>query len=109
MSYCRFSEGDVYMYWNIYGGIECCGCKLRTDYISPRFYSRTEAIKHLELHIANNHIVPDRAIKRLKEEIKEIGDKEGLEVKNPKEVKPVINIETGETLTIEELINKMEE
>lgn len=28
MSYCRFSDGDVYMYPNIYGGIECCSCTL---------------------------------------------------------------------------------
>ena len=28
MSYCRFSDGDVYMYASIYGGIECCACRL---------------------------------------------------------------------------------
>jgi len=74
MSYCRMSEGDVYMYPHIYGYIDCCGCRLsnQTDTI---FYTRTDAIKHLELHIANGDIVPYRAIKRLKEEIEEIGDK----------------------------------
>lgn len=28
MSYCRFSEGDVYMYPNVSGGIVCCACRL---------------------------------------------------------------------------------
>lgn len=28
MSYCRFSEGDVYMYASSEGGIECCACRL---------------------------------------------------------------------------------
>lgn len=27
MSYCRFIEGDVYMYASVYGGIDCCACK----------------------------------------------------------------------------------
>ena len=28
MSYCRFSDGDVYMFDHVYGGIECCACRL---------------------------------------------------------------------------------
>ncbi len=28
MSYCRFIEGDVYMYASVHGGIECCACSL---------------------------------------------------------------------------------
>jgi len=28
MSYCRFSNGDVYMYPSTNGGIECCACRL---------------------------------------------------------------------------------
>jgi len=28
MSYCRFSDGDVYMYPSTRGGIECCSCRL---------------------------------------------------------------------------------
>jgi len=28
MSYCRFSDGDVYMYPSTNGGIECCACRL---------------------------------------------------------------------------------
>ena len=28
MSYCRFSEGDVYMYYHVGGFVECCACLL---------------------------------------------------------------------------------
>ncbi len=28
MSYCRFSDGDVYMFVHVAGGIECCACSL---------------------------------------------------------------------------------
>lgn len=28
MSYCRFSDGDVYMFDHIDGYIECCACRL---------------------------------------------------------------------------------
>jgi hypothetical protein len=28
MSYCRFSEGDIYMFYNTNGTIECCACSL---------------------------------------------------------------------------------
>lgn len=77
MSYCRMSEGDVYMYWSITGGIICCGCSFSRD-ASPVFFSRSEAITHLELHIEKGDIVPDRAIERLKKEIAEVGETWGL-------------------------------
>lgn len=28
MSYCRFSDGDVYLYAHVGGGFECCGCSI---------------------------------------------------------------------------------
>ena len=28
MSYCRFSEGDIYLYESVDGGITCCACRL---------------------------------------------------------------------------------
>ena len=28
MSYCRFSDGDVYLYAHVGGGFECCGCSV---------------------------------------------------------------------------------
>jgi hypothetical protein len=73
MSYCRISEGDVYMYHDVMGGIVCCGCRFRGENGSV-FFRRSEALAHLEFHIENGDSVPDRAIKRLKEEIAEIGD-----------------------------------
>lgn len=29
MSYCRFSDGDVYLYAHVDGGYECCACALQ--------------------------------------------------------------------------------
>jgi hypothetical protein len=28
VSYCRFSDGDVYLYAHVGGGFECCACRL---------------------------------------------------------------------------------
>jgi len=28
MSYCRFSDGDVYLYAHVGGGFECCACSI---------------------------------------------------------------------------------
>lgn len=36
MSYCRFSNGDVYMFPSTRGGIECCACRL-TDKVMTIF------------------------------------------------------------------------
>lgn len=73
MSYCRMSEGDVYMYHAITGGIVCCGCRFR-EKTGSVFFSRSEALSHLEFHMKNGDSVPARAIERLKNEIDEIGD-----------------------------------
>lgn len=84
MSYCRFSEGDVYLIGTIRGTREefyCCGCLLNPkewheedghflggylrsinneeDFHSP---SRAETYRHLEAHVAAGHHVPDRAL-----------------------------------------------
>ncbi len=79
MSYCRFSEGDVYMFSSIAEGIMCCSCslvpKVEPDVLSrdPIFTTPQEAIRHLEQHKKAGDIVPDRAIEVLKDEL----DKEG--------------------------------
>lgn len=105
------------MYQSIYGGIECCGCK-----ISPKvnsiftlgsedmarimddpdlalpckkcdgvgcdacmvtdnvvFYSRSAALAHLREHKKAGNKFPRYAVKRLRKELQEIGDTEGLE------------------------------
>lgn len=38
MSYCRFSSGDVYLYPTIYGGIECCACRLAD--LAPTIFTK---------------------------------------------------------------------
>lgn len=34
MSYCRFGEGDVYLYASVLGGLECCACWLAPTVVS---------------------------------------------------------------------------
>lgn len=73
MSYCRFGTGDVYMFPTI-EGIVCQLCKLQTEAASERFTYRSKALKHLHMHRDAGHEVPDKAFKRLEQEIKTIGD-----------------------------------
>ena len=142
MSYCRFSSGDVYLYPSIYGGIECCACRL-ADLVptiftkglpedSPRlklfnmvpntpcehcngdgckkcmmfgsttFFSRSDAIKHLEEHRKVGHKVPEHAFEYLREEMEEIGDTTGLEVPDEKP-SPVLDLKTGKRIPLEDL------
>ena len=80
MSYCRFSDGDVYMYPTI-NGIECCVCKLTKKkhyekngikikmHSNVLFDTNAQAIAHLEEHIKAGHSVPKYAIERLQEEL----------------------------------------
>ena len=71
MSYCRFSDGDVYMYNHVNGFIECCACSLEPDNRSIAIYTKTEALQHLYKHNKNGDKVPLYAIARLEKEIKE--------------------------------------
>ena len=77
MSYCRFSDGDVYMYHSLTTGkIICCCCRLNKKdrrggwQIDTILNSPEEAWKHLKEHIYAGHKVPKYATDRLKEEIK---------------------------------------
>jgi hypothetical protein len=76
MSYCRFSDGDVYMY-PTNRGIECCACRLTHKnanyglYENKLFDTGEEALAHLKEHINAGHKVPKYATDRLKEEINE--------------------------------------
>lgn len=79
MSYCRFSNSDVYMFASVNGGIECCACALqKKDITSVNFNTEEEAINHLYEHKKAGHYVPKKAITRLKKE-----DKIRKEVFNP--------------------------
>jgi hypothetical protein len=76
MSYCRFSDGDVYMY-PTNKGIECCACKLTRRnanyglYENKLFDTEEEALAHLKEHIKAGHRVPEYAIEMLEKEMKE--------------------------------------
>ena len=86
MSYCRFSEADVYVYTSS-EGIECCFCSLVPRHwvdvpdrpIFGGYYAQdnpgdTETyatndamIAHLERHRAAGHYVPDDVFARLRD------------------------------------------
>lgn len=70
MSYCRFSDGDVYMYEHVNGFIECCACSLK-DGKSVALLNRKDALEHLYQHRDNEDKVPEYAINRLIKDIKE--------------------------------------
>ena len=74
MSYCRWSDGDLYIIHAIHGFLECICCDMEgTDSFCTT--SRSEMIGHIEKHRKKGHKVQQRAIDRLIKEIKEKGDK----------------------------------
>ncbi len=82
MSYCRFSEGDVYLFPTTVeldaALIECCICRFSEGRVgssrSVFFDTRSSALQHLRKHREAGHQVPQRAFDRLREEIKTLGD-----------------------------------
>jgi hypothetical protein len=78
MSYCRFTEADVYVYMDVAGALRCCGCSLQGDAPDPRsrlarydgeFFRSTQAmIDHLAAHAARGDRVPARLPDRLRED-----------------------------------------
>lgn len=68
MSYARFSEGDIYLYACVSGGIFCCSCRLaRPDNLEGlwTFSTYDEAIAHVRKHIEAGHRVPEHTIPAL--------------------------------------------
>jgi hypothetical protein len=62
VSYCRFSEADVYVYCHVGGYLCCCACSLSDDWE----HDSTDAmVAHLREHIAAGHFVPDDVIPAL--------------------------------------------
>lgn len=61
MSYCRFGwdGSDVYVYPDIDGRLECCGCILGNQWSYP---TAEAMIEHLDRHIAAGHTVPPYVI-----------------------------------------------
>lgn len=73
MSYCRFSEGDVYVFQTTAPrALECCACIMSEH--SQRFGTRSEMIAHLREHEAAGHSIPGGVIEGLEQEIEDIGD-----------------------------------
>lgn len=74
MSYCRFGEGDVYVFHTAGSpGLECCACILSPH--SRRFVTRSEMVEHLREHESAGHSVPGDVIPNLEAEIAAIGDR----------------------------------
>lgn len=74
MSYARMSsESDVYVYEHCAGFIECCGCRLTApdeweDVGFAKLSTAREALEHLEWHVREGDLVPQRAFDRVREE-----------------------------------------
>jgi len=91
MSYCRFIEGDVYVFLDVGGYLNCCGCILQErewiddetrpiikgylksigEIIETKFYTTADMLKHLELHQEKEQYVPDSCIIGLREDQEE--------------------------------------
>lgn len=90
MSYCRFGEGDVYIFLSTDHLLECCGCILQQrewiddetalfkgyfkkigEDIQEKFDTTEGMIKHLELHRDHGQYVPDYCIEGLKKDQEE--------------------------------------
>lgn len=78
MSYCRFGDADIYLFHDCGGYIRCCGCSavggIFSDSRDPTFFTRTEAIDHINEHLSKGDYVPEDVIEDLKEEIKRVGN-----------------------------------
>jgi len=72
MSYCRWSEGDVYMY-EAERGIVCMCCSLEPSdnfgRVDVTLDTPQEALEHLEQHRDAGHVVPDCAFDQLRAEM----------------------------------------
>ena len=69
MSYCRFVNGDAYIFENLEGCFECCGCWLSPDGGGMVFATREELLKHIDDHRQVGHHIPLYVDEQLREEI----------------------------------------
>ena len=81
MSYCRFIEADIYLFWSSTGGIECCACLLRgrkRGSLFPEsqiFETFKAALEHVADHRDAGHHVPLDVDARIIEDALEHGPK----------------------------------
>lgn len=71
MSYCRFANGDAYVFRNLHGELECCACRLTPAGEWFGTYTTEDPasmLKHLERHKQAGHRIPQAAIERLRSE-----------------------------------------
>ena len=78
MAYCRFGDGDLYVYLHVDGALTCCGCLLgRIDEsgYGRSFYAKStdEMIRHVGEHVTAGHDVPVSLIAELE------ADRESIE------------------------------
>jgi hypothetical protein len=67
MALCRFSDdSDVYVYYDVRGGICCCRCSLKDGAILM-MQSEEETILRLREHMAAGHKVPADVLTELAE------------------------------------------
>lgn len=67
MSYCRFLEGDVYVFMSVGGWLECCACSLSPETsFSVQCDSTQSMLDHLDAHRAAGHYIPDHVYDDLK-------------------------------------------
>jgi hypothetical protein len=59
MAYCRFGPSDVYVFMDVGGYLNCCGCYRTDDGRSFHADSTQEMVDHLALHRASGDNVPD--------------------------------------------------
>jgi hypothetical protein len=82
MSYCRWGDGDLYIYEDVHGGLTCCACKLLNpgkpaldaDATSFHCPTRSALIAHVEEHLAAGHDVQKYVAEYLRGEIARLGD-----------------------------------
>jgi len=59
VSYCRITEGDVYLYLDVSGYLHCQGCSMADkDFTSFHAYSTVDMILHLKEHEAAGNYIP---------------------------------------------------
>lgn len=70
MSYCRFSEADVYIFEHVDGYFQCCACPLESEvFASFDCNTKQEMLEHIKEHRKVGHYVPEHVDETLEAEI----------------------------------------